>query len=128
MFSNTTEYALRAMAYLAANAPASLSTARIAKVIRAPAPYLSKLMQDLRRGHLVTSRRGPRGGMTLARPANKITLLEVVDAIKSSKRPRATAAVLKPLNQKVDGIVDQLRKSLAATSLADVVAGTKRGR
>jgi Rrf2 family transcriptional regulator, nitric oxide-sensitive transcriptional repressor len=128
MFSSTVEYGLRAMTHLAANAPASLTTADIAKGIRAPSAYLAKVFQDLRQAGLITSRRGIGGGITLARPAKKITLLEIVEATDTLKRPKATATVLAPLNKKVDGMVDQLRQSLAATSLADVAVKTKRDR
>jgi Rrf2 family protein len=128
MFSKAIEYALRAMTHLAASAPALLKTTGVAKAIRVNEPYLIKVLQDLNRAGLVASRRGTAGGITLARPANKITLLEIVEATDSLKRPKASAAVLAPLNKKVDGMVDHLRKSLGSTSLADVAVGTTRAR
>jgi Rrf2 family protein len=71
MLSNTQEYALRAMTQLAREAPASATTADIAKAARVPGSYLAKIMQDLRRAGLVNSQRGVGGGVSLAKPAKK---------------------------------------------------------
>lgn len=46
-----------------------------------PEPYLNQLLSALRRAQLIHSRRGPGGGHQLARPANQITLGQVVDAL-----------------------------------------------
>ena len=47
-----------------------------------PARYLEQIFQRLRRAHLVTSKRGPGGGYTLARPPSQITLRAVVEAVE----------------------------------------------
>jgi len=47
-----------------------------------PARYLEQIFQRLRRARLVTSKRGPGGGYTLARPAGDITLRDVVEAVE----------------------------------------------
>jgi Rrf2 family protein len=45
---------------------------------------LKKILQRLAKVGLVTSQRGPRGGFTLARAANEVTLFEVVEAIEGA--------------------------------------------
>ncbi|MEE9606514.1 MAG: Rrf2 family transcriptional regulator [Myxococcota bacterium] len=47
-----------------------------------PARYLEQIFQRLRRHQLVTSKRGPGGGYTLARPPGEITLRAVVEAVE----------------------------------------------
>src|SRR5215475_16210480 len=47
-----------------------------------PARYLEQIFGRLRRNDIVTSKRGPGGGYTLARTANSITLREVLEAVE----------------------------------------------
>jgi Rrf2 family protein len=116
MFSNTQEYALRAMAQLARE-DGMASTADVAKAIKAPPAYLTKVMQDLRRAGLINSQRGVGGGVSLAKPAKKISLLDVIEAVDPwQNRPGGKSA----LDRKLKAIGDGLRKTAAATTLADV--------
>jgi Rrf2 family protein len=43
--------------------------------------YLLKILQQLVRANVLRSKRGPRGGFSLAKPTNKITMLEVIEAV-----------------------------------------------
>jgi Rrf2 family protein len=49
---------------------------------RIPARYLEQIFQRLRRAKLVRGKRGPGGGYTLARPAQDITLRDVIEAVE----------------------------------------------
>lgn len=59
----------------------SRSAAEIAAAIRVPAPTVSKILKILARGGLVVSLRGARGGYLLSRPAEEITLADIIDAM-----------------------------------------------
>jgi Rrf2 family protein len=59
-------------------------TAELAAAFEIPAPYLNKQLQALVRAGILTSTRGKRGGFALARPLDRITLLDVVDAIEGA--------------------------------------------
>jgi Rrf2 family transcriptional regulator, cysteine metabolism repressor len=88
MFSTKAEYGIRIMAHLAANdgdGPVSLSV--IADAEGLPLAYLEHLVQRLRRAELVDSRRGAHGGYTLSRPADEITMAEVVEALEGDIAP-----------------------------------------
>jgi len=88
MFSTKAEYGIRIMAHLAAydgDGPVSLSA--IADAEGLPLAYLEHLVQRLRRAELVDSRRGAHGGYTLSRPAETITMAEVVEALEGDIDP-----------------------------------------
>lgn len=77
------EYAVRAVVFLASQPEGKVSLINeISEVQEVPKSYLSKIMQHLTRAGLVKSRRGARGGFTLARPAGSITLREAIEAVE----------------------------------------------
>lgn len=79
MLSQTAEYALRAVLTLAAQPEGRpLGAGRLAAFLDIPKNYLSKTLHQLARAGVLESNRGKLGGFRLARPANQITLLEVV--------------------------------------------------
>ena len=83
--SQGVEWALHACHLLAALPPGvSLSSGQLAEFYALPAPYLSKHLQALSRAGITASVPGPQGGYRLARPAGKISLLAVVEAIEGS--------------------------------------------
>ncbi len=88
MFSTKAEYGVRVMAHLADRASdAPVPLASIAEAEGLPLAYLEHLVQRLRRADLVESRRGARGGYTLARSAATITMAEVVRALEGGIAP-----------------------------------------
>jgi Rrf2 family protein len=88
MFSTKAEYGVRVMAHLAreaGNGPISLAS--IAEAEGLPLAYLEHLAARLRRAELIESRRGARGGYSLARDAGSITMAEVVRALEGEIAP-----------------------------------------
>ncbi len=82
IFSRGCEHAVRAMLHLAAGREPGPSLVRdVAKDLDVPFPFLAKIMQQLAKQGLVNSQKGRGGGVQLARAAQDITLLEVVEAI-----------------------------------------------
>ena len=62
--------------------PGKLTGVReIAEHVHIPAPYLSKVLLQLRRGRLLRSYKGIGGGYELAQPPNKICLFNVIECI-----------------------------------------------
>jgi Rrf2 family protein len=89
MFSTRAEYGVRVMAYLARHAGQAepIPLGSIADAEGLPLAYLEHLVQRLRRAALVESRRGAHGGYSLARPAEGITMAEVVEALEGEIAP-----------------------------------------
>lgn len=83
MLSNRSRYALRAMIHMAGlpdGGPATI--ADIAEASAAPRKFLEAILLDLRRQHLLVSRRGRTGGYALARPADAISFADVIRALE----------------------------------------------
>jgi len=78
MISQTAEYALRAMVLLAEAGESPTPTDVIARETRAPFGYLVKIMAKLSRSGLVTAQRGRHGGFVLSRPAQEISLHDIL--------------------------------------------------
>ena len=128
MFSQTAEYALRAVVSLADSDGQPLTTQQIAKITQVPLDYLSKVMQALGRFGLVESQRGKHGGFRLARPANLVSILDVLNAVDPPARIRHCPLHLKahgrqlcPLHQRLDNVLGALEKEFAATAISDLL-------
>ena len=88
MFSTRAEYGVRVMVQLARRSDGQpVSLADIAAQDGLPVAYLEHLVARLRKAGLVDSRRGARGGYLLTRPAEEITMAEVVEALEGSIAP-----------------------------------------
>lgn len=79
MFSQTVEYALRAVVHLAYEAPAARTTAQIADATQVPRDYLAKILQGLAKKGIVATQRGVGGGVSLVKEPADLTILDVVD-------------------------------------------------
>jgi len=133
MFSQTVEYALRAVVHLASEAPKAKTTEQIAEVTRVPRAYLSKVLQSLSRAGIVHAQRGLGGGMTLAKSAAELTILEVVNAVEPIQRIHtcplgleAHGTHLCPLHKRMDNALATVEEAFKGTTLAEVLAEPSR--
>lgn len=129
MLSQTVEYALRAVLYLAGQAPAARTTDQIAEATRVPKAYLSKVLQGLAREGVVHSRRGIGGGMALVKSPGELTILEVVNAVDPVGRIRECPLGLQshgthlcPLHRRLDDAMAAVEEAFRASTLAEVLA------
>lgn len=83
MLSNTSKYAIRAVIYLALNAgeEKKIGIKQISKDLSIPTPFLGKILQTLAKQKLLSSTKGPHGGFGLGKPAEEISLIDIVDII-----------------------------------------------
>jgi Rrf2 family protein len=75
------DYAVRAVLHLARSGDVRTATSVIAEEQKIPPSFLAKIISQLSIAGLLHTSRGARGGVTLARQAGEITLLEVIEAI-----------------------------------------------
>jgi Rrf2 family protein len=88
MLSQTGEYALRSVLYMARRGQESTPAAEIAEFLGLPEKYLAHVLNDLAGSGIVESTRGRHGGFRLARPAEALTLVEVVAPFDPTGQPR----------------------------------------
>ena len=80
--SRSTGYALLAVGYIAKNQDKkTILSQDISKEYDIPLEYLLKILQQLVRANVLHSKRGPRGGFSLAKPTKQITMLEMIEAV-----------------------------------------------
>lgn len=128
MISQTTEYALRAVVYLGQHADESWTTKQIAAATRVPAGYLSKVLQGLSRAGLISSQRGRHGGFQLAGDPEKMTVLEVVNAVEPIRRITRCplnlvghGTELCPLHHALDETIALVEQAFSAKTVADLL-------
>ncbi|MDT8900476.1 RrF2 family transcriptional regulator [Anaeroselena agilis] len=82
-FNQATDYAFRAMLHLAARPPGSIvSIQQLAASEAIPPRFLQKITRPLGKAGLIRSHRGVEGGFALARPAEEISLLDIITAVE----------------------------------------------
>ena len=125
------EYALLALIHLArAKGEGYVSVAAMAEAQGLPAKFLEQLLMALKRARLVKSQKGPHGGYRLARPAEKISLAEVIRLLDGALAPTESVSTYfyeptpvereKRLLRVFKEIRDLVSARLEKTSLADV--------
>jgi Rrf2 family protein len=129
------DYAIRATVELAAAGPGPVKGDRLAQAQEIPTNFLENILVDLRNAGLVASKRGADGGYWLARPANEITLADVIRAVDGplanvrGMRPEALAygGTAEPLRDVWVAVRASLRGVLEQVTLADLAAGALPG-
>ena len=129
------DYAVRAMVELAAAGEGPVKGERIAQAQEIPVNFLENIMADLRNAGLARSRRGVDGGYWLGRPAEEITLADVIRAVDGplaairGVRPEGISysGSGEPLAEVWIAVRASLRRVLEAVTLADIVRGELPG-
>ena len=126
------DYALRSGAELAASANGRPQKGdRIAKAQGIPLKFLENILLDLKHAGLVQSQRGAEGGYWLARPAEEISLADVMRAVEGpianvrGERPEQVeyAGAAEHLREVWIAVRGSLRAVLDTVTLADLAAG-----
>lgn len=127
MISQTSEYALRAMVYLASKLETPVTVQQMAGITKVPPGYLSKVMQGMSRAGLVNSQRGVNGGFTLSRPPEEISVLEVINAVDAFKRIHTCplglhthGANLCPMHRRLDDAYAYIESVFAKSTLKEL--------
>ena len=124
------DYGMRALLQLAAS-DEPLTADELAAAQDLPVRFLRAILSDLRRAGILSSQRGVSGGFQLARPADQVT---VADVIRTLDGPLAEVRGSRPNDLTYEGAATYLRTVwvatrsamrlvLEGTTLADVVAG-----
>jgi Rrf2 family transcriptional regulator, iron-sulfur cluster assembly transcription factor len=83
ILSKSSAYGLRASMYVAASGERGfVSIGKISSDLDISFHFLTKILQKLTRAGIMSSHRGPTGGVALAKPARKISVLDIVEAVE----------------------------------------------
>ena len=128
MFSQTTEYALRIAVFLGSVGDEPATIRQIAKATQVPEGYLAKVLKSMSRAGIVHSQRGPTGGSVLARPADRITVHDVVQAVDPIRRITTCPLGIKshgvnlcPLHRRLDHAIALVEKAFQESTIADLL-------
>ena len=125
------DYAVRALAELAARGGESATRTQLAEAQGIPSKFLEAILSDARKAGLVAAQRGAAGGYVLAIAPSEITIADIVRAVDG---PLAAVRGAAPESIEYAGAAEQLRdvwiavraslrRVLEATTLADLVDG-----
>jgi Rrf2 family protein len=121
------EYALLALIELAESGDGRpVSLRRIAESRGLPEPFLEQVFTALKRDGIVQAVRGARGGFLLARPAEHVTALDIVEAVEGPVRPTTCDAPVCPVSGECpampvwDRVTAAMRDALASFTLAEL--------
>ena len=129
--SRSTGYALVAVGYIAQHyKDGAVLAARVSREYGIPLEYLLKILQQLVRADVLHSKRGPRGGFFLGKPAEEISILNIIEAVEgpmSSKPQLAEQTHNAPFSIKMEGVCrnanEQVRSIFGSAKLSDIIAG-----
>ncbi len=128
-FSKKAEYALRAVVAMSRSVPGTVfSIQSLSHNERIPLKFLEQILLILRKGGLLQSKRGAGGGYQLARPADRITLCEILEQVDGPldilPGGGSTSAGLSSVFAQLRG---DLRAWLEDLTIADVLQREQQG-
>lgn len=133
--SQTAEYALRAVVWLAENVGNPQTTQQIADGCRVPAGYLAKVLQPLVKAEVVSAQRGLGGGYALQHDPDTLTMLAVISAVEPVQRIRSCplkiathGSRLCALHQTLDDALAMVEKTLASHTIGELLSRTTGSR
>ncbi|MBX9791949.1 MAG: Rrf2 family transcriptional regulator [Pirellulales bacterium] len=120
---------------LQARGDGPVPAATIARSGKYPPRFLYRILRRLVDAGLLTGTSGPGGGYSLARPARRITLLEIVTAVEGKPTATKLAAIspaqraaMRTINRISEQAAKRFRQDLAGVTLAKLARGGRAGR
>ena len=122
-YKKTTSYALLAVGYIAEySQEGPVEASAISEQFDIPMLYLFKVLGELKKANIVKSKRGPGGGSSLARPAEDITLLEIIETIDGKMFKKLEEFTDNKLfNSKIKEVFQQAREQYRQVTLAEMI-------
>ena len=131
LITRDTDYAIRALGFIAKYKNKIVPASQLVKALKIPRPFLRKLLQRLNREGILKSYRGSGGGFLLAKPGNKINIIDLIKIFqgelklneclfKKSICPNIKTCVLrKKINNIEKYVISQLKPISISTLLEE---------
>ncbi len=134
LITRDTDYAIRALACMAAKEEEITPVAELVKRLRMPGPFLRKILQILNKNGLLRSYRGKGGGFALARPAEQVFLIDLIKIFqgpfqlneclfKNMRCPNTRVCILK---EKIEAIENYVAAELRSITVASLIGPATR--
>lgn len=131
LISRNTDYAVRALCYIAGKNGKVVSVTELVKSLKIPQPFLRKILQTLNKKGILESHKGIGGGFILAHKAGAIYLTDLMETFqgpfklnecffKKELCPDRRTCCLK---RKIDLIEDKVYSELKGITIASIIKG-----
>ncbi|MFZ5800974.1 MAG: RrF2 family transcriptional regulator [Candidatus Omnitrophota bacterium] len=131
--TRNTDYAVRALRFIARNKDRIISVTELVKELKMPRPFLRKILQILNKKGILESYKGQGGGFILAIPAHKIFLVDLIEILQGPlklnecifKKKLCPDRDICGLRKAIDGIEKKVIRELKSITVASLL---KEGR
>jgi Rrf2 family nitric oxide-sensitive transcriptional repressor len=128
LLSDASEYALRAVVWLAQRPGEAQKVRQIAEGTQSAPGYLVKVLQSLTKAGILSAQRGSHGGFTLMRDPDELTALEVINVVDPVERIKtcplgleAHGDCLCPMHRRMDDALANFEESFGASTIAELI-------
>lgn len=129
LITRDTDYAIRAMCCIAKQKEKKVAVAQLVKNLKMPRPFLRKILQILNKKGLLHSYKGKGGGFELTKPAEKITIFDLVNIFQGPleitkctfKKKACPSVRICLLRKKIDIIEKYVIRSLKSITIASLI-------
>ncbi len=129
LITRDTDYAVRALCFMARRKDEVVSVSHLVKALKIPGPFLRKLLQVLNKKKILSSSKGAGGGFTLAKPADKIYLANLMKIFQGTfqlnecffKRARCRNMHTCPLRKKIMCLQSLVSGELESITIASLL-------
>ena len=129
LLTRNTDYAVRAVCYMAANRDRMVSVTEIVKNLKIPGPFLRKILQILSKKRMIKSYKGIGGGFVLVKAPNQIRLVELISIFQGAlnlnecvfKKMLCPNMKKCPLKKKIDKIEKYVVSQLSSITIGQLI-------
>ena len=135
LITKDTDYAVRALCYMAQNGGVIVTVSELSSVLEIPRPFLRRILQTLNKKRVLRSHKGRNGGFQLGKPAHKIFLVDLIVIFQGPVK--LTKCVIRKsicpdvrtcfLRKKIKAIEKFVESELESTTVASLLAEGKKG-
>jgi Rrf2 family protein len=128
IINRDTDYAVKALVYIARNDAGKVTVSGLALETHIPRPFLRKIFQNLNKEGILESSKGKNGGFRLALPPDQIFLTRIIRIFQGSIKLNECLFKEKfcadirncPLKKKIDALENHVLAELAATTIGSL--------